>query len=63
MMIVQASFLFHMGVVQRMHNLISLSSTSEEQAVELYNAFEFLVGKEGMGEKFKVISIISNKTL
>lgn len=62
-MCTQASFLFHMGIVHRMHNLISLSSTSEEQAVELYNSFEFLVGKEGMGEKFKVISIISNQTV
>lgn len=37
-----------------------LDETTEEKAEEVYNGFEYLVNKEHMGEKFKVLALISN---
>ena len=59
----QASFLLHMGALQRIMKLIDLSTTSNEKASALYDQFEFLVGKEAMGRKFKVLAIASNNKI
>lgn len=56
----QASFLVHMGAVERVEQLIDMEGTSEEKAEEIYNAFEYLVDRAHMGEKFKVLALISN---
>jgi hypothetical protein len=52
-----------MGALQRIMKLIDLSTTSNEKASALYDQFEFLVGKEAMGRKFKVLAIASNNII
>ena len=52
-----------MGALDRITQLIDLSTTTNEKAEDLYNRFEFLVDKNAMGEKFKVFSVVSRELI
>lgn len=58
----QGQFLVSLGAVERVEALISCDTTSEEQAENLYSAFETLVLPEKMGKRFKVLALSSEQT-
>ena len=60
--ITQGEFLMRMGIVERLEHLISLDSTTEEQATAMVASFRKIVGDaadDGMGKRFKVMAIAS----
>lgn len=52
----QGQFLMNMQVADRLEKLIASDDVTDEQAVTLYNAFEYLVSDDKMGKRFKVVS-------
>ncbi len=52
-----------MGALDRITQLINMSTTTNEKAEELYDRFEFLVDKNAMGEKFKVFTVVSREPI
>ena len=62
--VTQGEFLMRMGIVERLEHLISLESTTEEQATAMVASFRKIVGDaadDGMGKRFKVMAIASPK--
>lgn len=55
----QGEFLIAMGAPERVIGLIEDDSTSEEQAEELFSGLERLINPDEMGERFKVLGIVS----
>lgn len=53
----QGQFLMSMGISERIMHAIESDNTNEEEAKNLYGAFERLVLPEEMGERFKVLAI------
>ena len=48
-----------MGAVERVMALIDNDETTDEQAEELYLGLERLVSFEEMGERYKILGIVS----
>lgn len=57
----QGEFLMQMGIVQRIEQLFALDSTTEEQGDALIESLKYLVEPQQMGQKFKVMTILSPK--
>ena len=55
----QGQFLSGMGAVERVTTLIDDDNTTDEQAEELFIGLERLVSPEAMGERYKILSIVS----
>jgi len=59
----QGEFLNKMGAVERVMALIDDDETTDEQAEELYVGLERLVSYEEMGERYKILSIVSGSNM
>ena len=57
----QGQFLASMGIVERVERYIEDDATTDDQAYELYSAFERLVASDQMGERYKVLAIAPKK--
>jgi len=55
----QGQFLSNFGAVERVISLIDKDETTDEQAEELYTGLERLVSPEEMGERYKILGIVS----
>lgn len=55
----QSAFLLRMGIVPRLEKLFDADETTDEQANALMESFKYLVDPAKMGQKFKVLSIVS----
>lgn len=55
----QGEFLNSMGAVERVVALIDKDETTDEQAEELFLGLQRLVSPEEMGERFKVLGVVS----
>lgn len=54
----QADFLMSMGIIERTQQLLSLDSTTEEEADMLFNSLQMLVDPQHMGHRFKVLTLM-----
>jgi len=55
--VTQGQFLMSLGAGNRVEALIDDDETTEDQAENLFTAFERLVSAEHMGERFKVLAV------
>ena len=56
----QGQFLMSLGAGERVETLIDDENVTEDQAEDLFNAFERLASPDHMGERFKVLAITEN---